>query len=60
MMTAWVREIPERLRALDQRDEFLREMQDSWSNLMHLTPAKPCLTDDPASELDQSARRYLL
>jgi len=60
MMTAWVREIPERLHAMDQRDEFPREIQDSWSNLMHLTPPKPCLTEDPASELDLLARRYLL
>ncbi len=41
------------------RAEFIRKINESFSNLLQLTPAKACLTESPAEELGRLAEMYL-
>lgn len=41
------------------RGEFFRVINESFSNVLQLTPAKACLTESPAEELGRLAEMYL-
>jgi hypothetical protein len=41
------------------REDFLRSVEESFSNLLQLSPAKACLTESPAEELGRLAEMYL-
>ena len=49
-------EIKDRERELEQ---FIREMQESYSNLIQVTPPRPCLAADPQAELQSLFARYV-
>ena len=40
-------------------EDFLRSVEESFSNLLQLSPAKACLTESPAEELGRLAEMYL-
>jgi len=42
-----------------RREDFLHRIEESFSNLLQLTPAKACLTESPAEELGRLAEMYL-
>lgn len=50
------REIKDRERGLE---EYVREMQETYSNLIQVTTPRACLTADPQVELDQLFERYV-
>ncbi|MFZ3213700.1 MAG: DUF3037 domain-containing protein [Terriglobales bacterium] len=41
------------------REDFLHRIEESFSNLLQITPAKACLTESPAEELGRLAEMYL-
>ena len=41
------------------RAEFISKINESFSNVLQLTPAKACLTESPAEELGRLAEMYL-
>jgi len=41
------------------REKFLHAIEDSFSNVLQLTPAKACLTESPVEELGKLAQMYL-
>ncbi|HVP50937.1 MAG TPA: DUF3037 domain-containing protein [Terriglobales bacterium] len=41
------------------REDFLRSVEESFSNVLQLSPAKACLTESPAEELGRLAEMYL-
>ncbi len=41
------------------RADFLRRINDSFSNVLQLSPAKACLAESPAEELGRLAEMYL-
>jgi hypothetical protein len=43
----------------DKLDEFLREMQESYSNLIQVTPSRPCLLREPQAEMQALFERYV-
>jgi CO dehydrogenase nickel-insertion accessory protein CooC1 len=57
LLTGLTVEIQQKLRG--QPQEMLREMQDSWSNTVQLSPGKGYVTDDPATEIETLASKYL-
>lgn len=38
---------------------YIREMQESYSNLIQVTPSRSCLTADPRSEIQELFARYV-
>jgi Protein of unknown function (DUF3037) len=52
-------DIREKLRNKEQRKEMLSRMEQSFSNAIQLSPWKGCLTEDPATEIETLAARYL-
>jgi DUF3037 family protein len=40
-------------------DGYLQEMQESFSNLIQLTPPRPCLTSEPQAEMQKLFDRYV-
>jgi hypothetical protein len=59
LLTELTREIRDKLRVTDQREEMLFQMEDSWSNTIQLSAGKGCLTKDPATEIEMLASLYL-
>jgi DUF3037 family protein len=59
LLTALTLEIRDKVRVPGQREEMLLNMKDSWSNAVHLSLGKGCLTADPASEIETLASEYL-
>jgi hypothetical protein len=57
MLAALEREIRGQLGG--DRATLLRRLEDSFSNVIQLSPAKGCLAEDPARELDAMASMYL-
>jgi hypothetical protein len=43
----------------DHLEVFLREMQESFSNLIQLTPARPLLAAEPQAEMQQLFERFV-
>jgi len=59
MLAALEREIRGQLAAAHDREALLRRLEDSFSNVIQLSPAKGCLTEDPAREIEAMALMYL-
>jgi hypothetical protein len=59
MLEAVEREIRARLGDVQDRDALMSKLQDSLSNVIQLSTAKGCLTDDPKRELEDIASMYL-
>ncbi len=43
----------------DDLDGYIREMQESFSNLIQVTPARACLLADPQAEMQELFARYV-
>jgi hypothetical protein len=59
MLEALEREIRGQLTTRLDREVLLRRMEDSFSNLIQLSPVKGCVTEDPAREIEAMASMYL-
>ena len=59
MLAALEREIRGELALSHDREVLLRRLQDSFSNMIQLSPAKGCLAEDPMKEIDAMASLYL-
>src|ERR1700683_5283721 len=59
MLAALEREIRGQLKATQDREVLLRRLEDSFSNVIQLSPAKGCLADNPAAEIETVASIYL-
>jgi DUF3037 family protein len=58
MLEALEREIRSQLGAVHDRGLLLRRMEDSFSNLVQLSPTKGCLAEEPAREIEVLAKLY--
>jgi hypothetical protein len=59
MLAALEREIRGQLAETRDREGLLRRLEDSFSNVIQLSPAKGCLAEDPAREIEAMASMYL-
>jgi len=59
MLAALEREIRAQLATAHDRETLLRRLEDSFSNVIQLSPAKGCLAEDPAREIEAMASIYL-
>lgn len=59
MLEALEREVRGQLAGTGDREVLLRRLQDSFSNVIQLSPAKGCLAEDPAVEIGMMASLYL-
>src|ERR1700683_2699730 len=59
MLAALEREIRGQLATTREREVLLRRLEDSFSNVIQLSPAKGCLAEDPVAEIDLMASIYL-
>ena len=59
MLQALERDIRSRLKDLGSRTDILYRLQDLCSNLVQISPAKGCLGEEPAQELESLAKMYL-
>src|ERR1700678_964480 len=59
MLEALEREIRGQLAEARDRETLLRRVEDSFSNVIQLSPAKGCLAEDPAREIETMASMYL-
>jgi len=59
MLEALEDDLRARLKEAGGREEFLRRVNESFSNLLQLSPAKACLTESPEEELGRLAEMYL-
>jgi hypothetical protein len=59
LLTALTLEIRAKLQTPGQPEEMLRNMEESWSNAVQLSPGKGYVTDDPAKEIGILASQYL-
>ncbi len=59
MLEALEREIRGQLAEARDRETLLRRLEDSFSNVIQLSPAKGCLAEDPAREIEAMASMYL-
>jgi hypothetical protein len=59
MLAALEREIRGQLVSTHDREVLLRRLEDSFSNVIQLSPAKGCLAEDPAVEIEAMASMYL-
>jgi hypothetical protein len=59
MLEALEREIRGQLREVKDRGTLLKRLEDSFSNLIQVSPAKGCLAEDPAREIETMASLYL-
>jgi hypothetical protein len=59
MLSALERDIRRHLATAQDRVVLLRRLEDSFSNVIQLSPAKGCLADDPAVEIEKMASMYL-
>ena len=53
------REIRLQLPSLTDREALFKRLQDSFSNLIQISPLKACLSEEPAAELVVLSRMYL-
>jgi DUF3037 family protein len=58
MLEALERDIRGHLGEARDRELLLRKLEDSFSNVVQLSPTRGCLADDPAKEIDLLARLY--
>jgi hypothetical protein len=59
MLLALEREIRAELATTHGRDDLLHRFEDSFSNVIQLSPIKGCLTEDPEREIKVMASMYL-
>jgi len=59
MLAALEREIRGQLATTRDREVLLRRLEDSFSNVIQLSPAKGCLAEDPVAEIEAMASMYL-
>jgi hypothetical protein len=59
MLSALEREIRGQLATTHDREALLRRLEDSFSNVIQLSPTKGLLVDDPAAEIEAMASIYL-
>jgi hypothetical protein len=59
MLAALEREIRGQLVETHDREDLLRRLEDSFSNVIQLSPAKGCLAEDPVREIEAMASLYL-
>ena len=59
MLEALEREIRGQLGEVKDRATLLRRLEDSFSNVIQLSPTKGCLAEDPAVEIETMASMYL-
>jgi hypothetical protein len=59
MLEAMEQEIRGQLGQTHDREMLMRRLEDSFSNLIQISPAKGCLAEDPAAELETMASMYL-
>ena len=59
MFAALERDIRGQLTVAQDREALLKKLEDSFSNVIQLSPAKGCLADDPAREIEAMASMYL-
>jgi hypothetical protein len=59
VLGALEREVRGQLAQVQDRDALLKRLQDSFSNVIQLSAAKGCVTQDPVAEIDAMARIYL-
>jgi hypothetical protein len=59
MLEALEREIRGQLGTSHDRGVLMRRLEDSFSNVIQLSPAKGCLAVDPAAEIEAMASMYL-
>jgi hypothetical protein len=58
MLEAIERDIRGHLGEARERSVLLRRLEDSFSNVIQLSPMKGCLTEEPAKEIELLARLY--
>jgi hypothetical protein len=59
MLGAMEREIRGQLGSTQDRTVLLKRLEDSFSNVIQLSPAKGCLAEDPVREIESMALMYL-
>jgi hypothetical protein len=59
MLAALERDIRGQLATTQDREVLLRRLEDSFSNVIQLSPAKGCLAEDPVQEIEALASMYL-
>ena len=59
VLEALDREIRGQLPAIPDREVLLRRLQDSFSNLIQISPVRACLSEEPALEMNSLAKVYL-
>ena len=59
MLAALERDIRGQLATTHDREILLRRLEDSFSNVIQLSPAKGCLAEDPVREIEAMASMYL-
>jgi hypothetical protein len=59
MLEALERDIRKRLVSREDREILLRQMEDSFSNVIQLSPTQRCLAEDPVAEIEAVASIYL-
>lgn len=59
MLAALERDVRGQLATTHDREVLLRRLEDSFSNVIQLSPAKGCLAEDPVREIEAMASMYL-
>ena len=59
MLAALEREVRGKLADVRDRAVLFRRLEDSFSNVIQISPAKGCLADDPVAEIEAMASMYL-
>jgi hypothetical protein len=59
MLAALERDIRGQLTSVHDRAVLLKRLEDSFSNVIQLSPAKGCLAEDPVAEIEAMASMYL-
>jgi hypothetical protein len=59
MLRAIATDIEKQLKDPSSREQFLDRMEDTFSNVIQLSPRCPCVTENPATKLKLLSRRYL-
>jgi DUF3037 family protein len=59
MLAALERDIRGQLTTAQNREVLLRRLEDSFSNVIQLSPVKGCVAEDPAKEIEAMASMYL-
>src|ERR1700682_3195040 len=59
MLAALERDIRGQLGTTQDRAILLKRLEDSFSNVIQLSPAKGCLAEDPVAEIEKMALMYL-